>query len=226
MAKTKALSVKTNKMAEIISERRKAGETLKRSKSFRASLRFFGSKLLHHKSNGDSITKVKSLSNLTDFKHKREFKRSISHDESYLYGSSNIYIIEPPKILPNNDIEKDKMIKVKQKKKFKVTTPPIIVAPKAAQILEIPIKENLEPLSLQCEPFWSNNNFVSDKNENSVNKNTLNFDYRRNAFHRNTLRLSLAPSKRKNFRNSLATEFPSRYSFVSYVYVNVYLSIA
>lgn len=216
MAKIKQVNLK-KKMADIITERRKAGDPLKRSKSVRASLRFIGSKLLNHKSNDNSISKVKSLSNLSDFKNKSDFKRSISHDESYLYGSSNIFITKQPITNSETVATKPEKIKMKKKNKIKITTPPLRIAPKAAQILEIPIKENLEPLSLQCEPFWRyDDKSVSDTNGNRVNADNLNVEYRR-AFHRNTLRLSLAPSKRKNFRNTLASEPPSEYSFLTFL---------
>lgn len=210
MAKTKLLTSR-KKMADVITERRKVEDPLKRSKSVRASLRFIGSKLLSHKSNENSITKVKSLSNLTDFRNKRDFKRSISHDESYIYGSANIFVQEP---IIGSECKQEKM-KMKKKNRIKITTPPLRIAPKAAQILEIPIKENLEPLSLQCEPFWRyDDNIISDKNANSVKTNNPNVEYR-TSFHRKTLRLSLAPSKRKHFRNMTASEPPSRYFILS-----------
>lgn len=208
--------MKTNKMAEIIAERRKAGDTLKRSKSVRASLRFFGSKLLSHKSSSEnSITKVKSLSNFTDFKHQRDIRRSTSHDGSYLYGPNNDFIKEQARIAPKTVItEKDKAMKMKQKNKIKVTTPPILIAPKAAQLLEIPIKENLEHLSLHCGEFLRyDNNSANHRNANSVNKDNMKFVYRRDTFHRKA-RLSLAPPKRKNFRKIQTTEPPSRYTFL------------
>lgn len=212
MVKSKPLSVtnRSNKMAEIIAERRKAGDPLKRSKSVRASLQFIGSKLLSHKSSsGNSITKVKSLSNLTDFKHKRDIKRSTSHDESYLNGPTNVFIKEQDRIAPKTVItEKDEVMKLKHKKIIRVTTPPLLIAPKAAQILEIPLKENLEPLSLKCGQFLRyENNSVRHKNGK-------------------TLRLSMAPPKRKNFREIQTNEPPSRYTlcictFCFYFYFSI-----
>lgn len=211
-----SVKIKSN-MAEGISERRKAFDPLKRSKSVRASLRFIGHKLLHHKPNDDSITKVKSLSNLTDFKNKRDFKRSISHDDSQslIFSLPDIYVREPLKPNSRNSpIERDKKTKIKQKDKYKITTPPALIAPKAAQLLQIPIKENSEPVSLQREPFLRNsNNFVSDENDN-ISSECFHYEYRRNTFNRNTFRLSLAPSKKKNFRYSSSIEGPSKYLII------------
>lgn len=211
MGKTKPVSVKPKsyRMAEIIAERKKAGDPLKRSRSFRASLRFIGNKLLNHKSNDACLVKVKSLTNITDFKYKKDFKRSISHDDSYLHTLPSVFVREPLKT--SLKTETDKKTLMKHKNKLKITTPPPVIAPKAAQILEIPIKENLEPISLQCELLLRNNNdFVSENSEETDSADYVNNEYR-NGFHRNAFRLSLAPLKKKNFRNSAAIEWPSRY---------------
>lgn len=211
MGKIKQVSVKPKsyKMAEIIAERKKAGDPLKRSRSFRASLRFIGNKLLNQKSNDACMIKVKSLSNITDFKNKKDFKRSISHDDSYLHTLPNVFIREPLKTSVKT--ETDKKNRLQNKNKLIITTPPPVIAPKAAQILKIPIKENLEPVSLQCELFLRNKNeFVSENSEETDGTDFVNNEYR-NGFQRNTFRLSLAPLKKKNFRNLAAIECPSRY---------------
>lgn len=215
MGKPKSLS-NCNKMAEIIAERRKAGDPLKRSKSVRASLRFIGNKFLHHKSNNESMTKVKSLSNLTEFKQKRDFKRSISHDESrnIIFSLPDDYVKEPVKINSKTTVgEIGKSVGAKLKNKFKITTPPPVIAPKAAQILQIPIQENLEPVSLQSEHFIYNNTVSAKHQEYDVESQYTNYEYRRNVFQRNTFRLSLAPSKKKILRNSAAMQYPSKYLF-------------
>lgn len=196
---------KPNKMADMIAERRKAGDPMKRSKSFRASLRIIGNKFLNHKSNEENMLKVKSLSNLTDFIHKKDFKRSISHDDSYLYTSPDPEIKDPvtSKIVI---VDLDK-IRKKQKQKFKITTPPPVIASKAAQIFDISVRENLEPISLQCD-WRTSNNIGCDKGENNLDTECSNYEYRRKGFHRNTFRLSL---KRNHFRNSAVIEWPGRY---------------
>lgn len=192
-------------MADIIAERRKAGDPLKRSKSFRASLRIIGNKFLNYKSNEESMLKVKSLSNLTDLKHKKDFKRSISHDESYLYTSPDSES-EVPVTSKIVIVDLDK-IRKKQKQKFKITTPPQVIASKAAQIFDISLRENLEPMSLQCD--WRNsNNIVCVKSENNLDTECSKYAYRRKGFHRNTFRLSL---KRNNVRNSAVIEWSGRY---------------
>lgn len=215
MGKPKPLSGKSksnsSKMAEIISEKRKPGESLKRSKSVRASLRTIGNKFLHYKSTNDSLTKVKSLTNLTDIKHKKDFKRSCSHDDSQsiLYNLPEIFVRETSMFEGKNSVIE--RTKVKQTEKIKITTPPSKIAPKAAQILQIPIKENVVPLSFHCEPFLrnKNNNFVSDVEWNCPDKYSVGYDYRRNTFNRNSIRLSLASSKRKHSRNLSTVEKPS-----------------
>lgn len=161
-------------MADLVTEMRK-NPHLKRSKSVRASLRFIGARFLH-KHQEAAMVKTPSMSSL------HEYKRNF-------FEYSLIPEVET--------ILKTPMVKEKKKKKV-VSTPPPVVAPKAAQILQIPVKENYEPVSLQPDGFdgITMRNGVECHRQGRFQE--FGYDYRQNGFYRNTLRLSMTTSRRRN----------------------------
>ncbi|XP_074035951.1 ankyrin repeat and fibronectin type III domain containing protein wide awake isoform X3 [Leptinotarsa decemlineata] len=190
------------KMAELVTERRKPAVLLKRSKSVRSSLRIFGAKLLqtHQKHHEEPIQKTPSLSSLNSY------KRTFSYDDkmSSMTILPDFYAKESV-----NTILKTPMVKFESKyktkrEKVKITTPPLVIAPKAAQLLQIPLRDNPEPLSLEYDNVFFNNNIdlpedvISDQLDSNV-------DYRRKGFHRTALRLSLATTRRK--RTEIEAEY-------------------
>ncbi|XP_049817765.1 uncharacterized protein LOC109604148 isoform X2 [Aethina tumida] len=172
------------KMDEFVSERRKA-VSLKRSKSVRASLRSIGTKLLIGKSNNNVMEKTPSMGSLVEY---RDLKSSYYIRETCTHQTVETILKTP---MPKHKAH------AKQKKKladFHTTTPPSTIAPKAAQLLQIPLKENCEPVNLR------------------QNFHAVDFDYRHGGFQRTSLRLSMT-TKRKQERNSAiyssTTELPT-----------------
>lgn len=160
-------------MDEFVSERRKA-VSLKRSKSVRASLRSIGTKLLIGKSNNNVMEKTPSMGSLVEY---RDLKSSYYIRETCTHQTVETILKTP---MPKHKAH------AKQKKKladFHTTTPPSTIAPKAAQLLQIPLKENCEPVNLR------------------QNFHAVDFDYRHGGFQRTSLRLSMT-TKRKQERNS------------------------
>lgn len=204
---------KQNKMSELVTERRKPGEQLKRSKSVRASLRLIGHKFLHtSKNHADPMQKTPSLSSLTEYK--REFKRSRSHEEgsSLLTILPEYYVRESVETILKTPMIVEPKSKPKFKDKIRISTPPSVIAPKAAQILQIPVKEFYEPLSLNSEGvfFRKANGYVPDRPKTGQISEFSSGEYR-TRFHRTTLRLSLVPSRKKSHWNAAGVELPSTY---------------
>ncbi|CAH1984689.1 unnamed protein product [Acanthoscelides obtectus] len=185
--------------SEAVTERRKGTDMLKRSKSVRASLKLIGHKLIHHR----NMQKTPSMSNL------HEFKRSLSCGEE---ASTALAIL--PEFYAREAVEtilKTPLpdVKAKQKKeKLKVSTPPPSVPPKAAQVLQVPLKGNQELMQLvpqECRVL------SESCGNSSKTSGGLNVDMRTGRFQRTSLRLSLVSSRRKNVRRLTSTDFPSTY---------------
>ncbi|VEN51533.1 unnamed protein product, partial [Callosobruchus maculatus] len=184
---------KYKKMSEAVTERRKSSDILKRSKSVRASLKLIGHKIMHHK----NMQKTPSMTNL------HEFKRSLSCGEEPTTNTLSIlpefYARQAVETILKTPIPEPKL---KQKKeKVKLSTPPTLVAPKAAQVLQIPpVKEKSDTVTLvESERTLS---------EFSGSRTTTNVEVRTGGFHRSSLRLSLVASRRKNVRRLTSTDFP------------------
>lgn len=204
-------------MADVLTERRKPTHHLKRSKSVRASLRFIGTKFLtnHKNNNDDNLQKSPSMSSLHDYKSTFFNGDERRHQYSIL---PEFYAKEPVETILKTPMAKlEPKPKMRKNEKIKVSTPPPVIAPKAAQILQIPIKENCEPLSLiaEGELVGDSNGFVCQNGLQCRGKNydEFNFDYRHNGFHRTSLRLSMmgATKRKNNARNSSFVECPSTY---------------
>lgn len=202
----------TKTMADVITERRKPHH-LKRSKSVRASLRFIGTKFLtNHKTTEETIHKTPSLSSLHDYKT-TYFNAGDSRHQFPVVP--DFYAKEPVEtILKTPMMKLEVKPRPKKSEKIKITTPPPVIAPKAAQILQIPVKENYEPLSLitEGELIGDSNGFVCQNGLQCRGKDydEFNFDYRHNGFHRTTLRLSMIGGTKRKGRNSSFVECPSR----------------
>lgn len=191
-------SEKLPKMADLITERRKTPH-LKRSKSVRASLRFIGARFLSHKQENEALPmeRTPSMTSLHDFKRP-------------YYGEypliPEVFVKEPVEtILKTPMVKFEQKVKLPFKKKEKIiTTPPPIVAPKAAQLLQIPIKENCEPISLQPDVYVDANRFYKNGMEchRQGRFEEFGYDYRQNGFHRNTLRLSITSRRKNNYRET------------------------
>ncbi|CAH0563969.1 unnamed protein product [Brassicogethes aeneus] len=174
---------KKKKMAEIVTERKKS-ITLKRSRSVRASIRSIGTKLLSGKNSDNFMNKTPSLSSLHE-------AQSAYYKQDHYYLKENVEtILKTP--MPDEQKQQKPFIKIekikRKEKDVRITTPPSNIAPKAAQLLEIPFKKQTVQLRNQ------------EGNED-VFTNQVTLDYRQNRFQRSTLRLSII-NKRKQSRNS------------------------
>ncbi|KAJ8986129.1 hypothetical protein NQ317_005599 [Molorchus minor] len=191
-------------MAEVAADRRKPAHQLKRSKSVRASLRFIGTKFLaNHKpnpgnNNVERMQKAPSLSSLHDYK------------KSYIHPTENHQFSIVPEFYVKEPVEtilKTPVVKLEQKSRFRknekirISTPPTVIAPKAAQVLQIPIKENHD----QClnDVFVNGNGYVDGRRQFGE----FDFDYRNNRFQRTSLRLSMMTVKKRS--HSAYADFPS-----------------
>lgn len=206
------------KMADLVTERRKT-VNLKRSKSVRASLKFISAKLLNNNSTKDMLSKTPSMSSLQDFYMP---ERNAEYIENYCPVET---ILKTPMIR----VDKPSARSFKRTEKLnknrrdlldghvKISTPPDIIAPKAAQLLQIPmIKENGEPY----RDVDSKNNGLrrihSEKCPQHGKFSDYSYDYRNNGFQRGTLRLSI--TRRKNSqRNSSLSDDENKSRYISFV---------
>lgn len=189
-------------MADLVAERRKS-VNLKRSKSVRASLKFISTKFLsNHSPPGEVdelLNKTPSMSSLQDFYRPERKSRFIEH-------------------LPVETILKTPMIRVDKARGFKrpeklnknrrdlldghvkISTPPDVVAPKAAQLLQIP---GMNPTG---DPFRTSQNGLrrmhSEKCPHHGKFSDFNYDYRTSGFQRGALRLSISARRKRLTRNS------------------------
>lgn len=226
MGKVKDVKVKKRKMADLIAERRTSAN-LKRSKSVRASLRSIGTKIFNHgKSYAENQRKVEALQKATSLSNleesRKEFKKNIYKSESEfqpdMIFSANTILKTPV----NNT--KDKRQRKKEYKQYLehhfpcVPSPPANVPPKAAQILQIPIKENFETVNFRYEQvFGGVQQHREDLTQYSCRQGTdrgrkmsvddargiyedYAADYRMNRFHRSSIRLSMV-KRRTHARN-------------------------
>jgi hypothetical protein len=203
MGKVKKKTDEVKKMADLIAERRKSSH-LKRSKSVRASLRFIGARFLSHKSDEVPMQKTPSMSSLHDYQ-RNLYEYSMLPD---------VFVKEPVEtILKTPMVRLDQKMKLgfhRTKKDKVVSTPPPVVAPKAAQLLQIPIKENCEPISLQPDGNGFHKNGMECHRQGRYEE--FGYDYRHNGFYRNTLRLSIVnPRRKNNVRNSSFSATSSTY---------------
>lgn len=161
---------KSRKMSEVLVERRCTSKTsasannLKRSKSVRASLRLIGNKILHHRNANElqmnTIQKSPSLSSIRDsveFKRNYFNREAIKNLQNWNFADSDSIetILKTPinehKVYKNQltylGFKKVDFLK-NNKAKVTVSTPPSTIAPKAAAILQIPIREECESTSV------------------------------------------------------------------------------
>lgn len=130
------------KMSEIVEHRRSSGvsqHNLRRSKSVRESLRIIGTKFLHHR---HDVQKSPSLSNITD---------EDNNYQKFVFENEGIQtILKTPMDKPvlqkkNHNYFKNLDFLHKNKpENFPIGDIPETIAPKAAALLEIPIKENVQ----------------------------------------------------------------------------------
>lgn len=210
----KSATKSDKKMSELIERRRSssciASHNLKRSKSVRESLRIIGTKFLHQR---HEVTKSPSLSDIHE-----------QRDEDNNY---NKYIVKENF---NNEVEtilKTPMVNTKQKSNktqlpsylsFKKVdflsssskrheTPalilsemPEVVAPKAAAILEIPLKEHCQPVNYR-HPHGKYHKSDELIDEDDVFPDDLKFS----TFNRNSFRLSINTRRRNTMWSSFSS---------------------
>lgn len=210
---------KKSKMSDILlTERRKntdpIGNNLKRSKSVRASLKQIGNKFLLQKQNGGDLSKRSpSLTNLS--------KKKCGNLEKmeFIFERGPVETILKTPMICNNKTFKNQLAilgfnreylgkrKDNLEENLILSKPPSKVAPKAAAILEIPIKENCEPLHFKSEKFKEmrgNKQGGADKlQEKGV------------GFNRNSLRLSITMKKKSSNWNSFSTS--SRFNILFFI---------
>lgn len=157
-------------MTEAVTERRKQNVILRRSKSVRSSLRYIGNKFLQQKYHDSPMNKTPSLSSLQDYR-----RGAVYLDEPRsLTILPDFYAKEPVETILKTPMTRLEPKAVKAKKeKIKISTPPAIIAPKAAQLLQIPVKENFEPRSgdelLSCDQLRNKNVFCEPECDRRTN---------------------------------------------------------
>lgn len=194
-------------MAEMVTERRKpGGVNLKRSKSVRASLKSIGAKLLNNNSSPvrrELLNKTPSMTSLQEFYRPENTKPFRLHRPTSIETilktpminlDKNAAVGKPFKIVEKLNKNKRDLLDGHQ---VKISTPPEVVAPKAAQLLQIP------------SGVWDSNDFkqplkriYSEKCVQHGKFSEFNYDYRNNGFQRNQLRLSITGRRRKRTTNS------------------------
>lgn len=135
---------KKRKMSEVV-QRRQSGvnqHNLRRSKSVRESLRIIGTKFLHHQKH--DVRKSPSLSNITDEDNNYDL---IFDDAEGIHTILKTPMEQNPtgigqKPKHTNIFKNFDFLHPKHKSSENVTNIPEVVAPKAAALLEIPLKEN------------------------------------------------------------------------------------
>ncbi|XP_044759714.1 uncharacterized protein LOC123317318 isoform X2 [Coccinella septempunctata] len=237
MGKVKEKVAKKKKMADLITERR-TGANLKRSKSVRASLRSIGTKIFNpgksyaeNQRKVEALQKTASLSSLEE--SRREFKKTIYKSESEF---------QPEMLFTANTILKTPVSNVKDKKARKkdqkqyleyhfpfVPTPPANVPPKAAQLLQIPIRENLETVSFRYEQAFGEMSQQREDMDQFGHRQGLErarkmsvddargiyeeylTDYRQNRFYRSSIRLSMVKRRNhtRNYSMAVSSKLPS-----------------
>lgn len=234
MGKTNDAATKPKKkMSEVVPERRTiASNSLKRSKSVRASLRLIGTRFLHQKENEiRKMQKTPSLSSLKEHRNSLELNSQRLynvHDDELPLVSPVETILKTPfssniKVTKNQFIHfgfrKFDSIRNKQNIDQQLELPPVI-APKAAAVLQIPIKEN-------CEPLFFHRKL--DKDSKSGKECDPQGRFREieggshafNGLQRTSLRLSISNARRKSSMWS-STSF-STSSMLNLIIVIIYL---
>lgn len=187
---------RTNKMSQ-----RTSKTNLKRSKSVRASFKSISTRFLHLKSDEILTTmhKSPSLSSLKE-NTRSDFKRNYfaTNFENIKRTDFNHRTVETILKTPqeiNKPLKSYSIMGFKKNKEINLSTPPSSVAPKAAAILQIPIKENCESnLVVYRAKHFNNNNSNSSNNNKRLSEDELQ---KLHSFQRNTLRLSITSKGRR-----------------------------
>lgn len=188
----KSEELKKKKMSELVERRRTNTNqhNLRRSKSVRESLRIIGTKFLHHR---HEVTKSPSLSNITD--EDNNYEKFFDENEVQT-------ILKTPMEKPKKHyFHLDFLGKNKNDLHLDL---PEVVAPKAAALLEIPIKENCNKSQYIYKKRVSKfSESEIDKIEEEESLEDLKSDFTRGSF-----RLSM--SKRRNTMFSSFSSTSSR----------------
>lgn len=148
-----------------------------------------------------------------DFHHLFDHHHHHHHQQQHKNNREMVEtILKTPQDVATTHKKPHHLIMGFKRKDFHLSTPPTIVAPKAAAILQIPIKENGENMEINQENFNQNNN-------NMFNKFDEHEMYDHN-FHRNTLRLSITSKARRTslFHSTSMFHFILFY-FISFSYL-------
>lgn len=248
---TKSEQKRGKKMTDLLTERRRSENNLKRTRSVRASLRLIGTRFLTHKNQDQSpgMRKSPSLSNLRDRRpvYYNGFPSSAS--EHFIKGPVETILKTP--MLPPGVTQEERLSRygyvnelsnprsesrvsmhcasrsqvlrkidyfrnkdVHQRKPVKISTPPSMVAPKAAALLQVPTKQSWgprsisteEPSALETKMGW----FLHRKERDAVAHRP------QNGFHRTSMRLSMSVGSRRKCNNvwSNSSSTSSMFSFL------------
>lgn len=194
MGKVSKPKNQNTKGSDMLTERRKMGPgtvqtSLKRSKSVRASLRLIGSRILH-----------KNNENRPNGLQKSPSMHSLITGRKDYFMLPNVFEREPAET-----ILKTPMTGVK------ITTPPSVVPPKAAAMLQVPLKENRETVCYREEKeswFLHRNGRRCDLNGRFDDLDTA---FRSEGFQRTSLRLSITTKRRNAVWNNSFSSTSSRF---------------
>lgn len=214
------------KMSELVERRRSAScmtahshtHNLKRSKSVRESLRIIGTKFLHHQRH--EVTKSPSLSDIHEMRDHDDHNFNKFQVQDYYQHEVETILKTPMESNTNSNKHKSAKHHLSSYLHFKkpgdllshkkhhetpliLTEMPEIVAPKAAALLEIPLKENCQPVNLRhphCQKFHHVhlNPAIEEEDEVFLEEKTQNFN-------RNYFRLSINSRRRNTMWSSFSS---------------------
>lgn len=207
-----------SKMSSEVDHRRSSGVSshvnLRRSKSVRESLRIIGTKFLHHR---HDVQKSPSLTNITD---------EDNNYQKFIYENGGIQTIlktpmDKPIFPKNKNYFKNLDFLHKNKQTdFLVSDIPETIAPKAAALLEIPLKENVSSKTSSYAMYKAKRcSKLSESDVDKIEEEDIIEELKMHDsnFSRNSFRLSMS-TKRKNW-SSFTSSTSSMYSvFLFYVF--------
>lgn len=197
MVKVRQFEEKKKKMSELIERRRSSvnQHNLRRSKSVRESLRIIGTKFLHQR---HEVTKSPSLSNITD--EDNNYEKFFDENEVQT-------ILKTPMDKPKKHyFHLDFLGKHKSDLHLDI---PEMVAPKAAALLEIPIRENCcNANGTGTKKQYAHKKRISKFSESEIDKIDEEVDSLedlKNDFSRGSFRLSMSVKRRNTMWSSFSS---------------------
>ncbi|KAK5640728.1 hypothetical protein RI129_009275 [Pyrocoelia pectoralis] len=202
-----------------VERRRITQNPIKRSKSVRASLRLIGNRFLQHKENDSELQESPSMNNLKDHRRSLEIQRNLIND------AKSCEILAPPSKHTKSQyfgLRKTDSLKHGKDNDLFISELPPNVAPKAAAVLQIPLKEGFEsPRYVKYEECPIRNKTIIQYDPQGRAKE---FGSDSDGLHRTSLRLSMLTMKRKTNSSKLPPLSSENEMEIANGYLNTALS--